>query len=121
VVEPLAELSGYFRNKSRVPDPELVRLTAAARAGGSRWAAIAAACGVRTYKDLAGVLYRIGGDTGAELLFSATQYAVEQLTSGQRRYAPADSGRGRNDLSPSGSRRKRQRCHQLPPGSGRQQ
>jgi hypothetical protein len=85
VDEPLAKLSAYFRTKSRVPDPELVRLTAAARAAGSRWAGIAAACGVHTYQDLAGVLYRIGGDTGAELLFSATQYAVEQLTGGQRR------------------------------------
>jgi predicted RNA-binding Zn-ribbon protein involved in translation (DUF1610 family) len=27
-------------------------------------------------------------DTGAELLFSATQYAVEQLTGGQRRWPP---------------------------------
>jgi hypothetical protein len=75
VDEPLAELSAYFRSKSRVPGPELVRLTTAARAGGSRWAAIAAACGVQTYQDLAGVLYRISGDTGEELLYSATQYA----------------------------------------------
>jgi hypothetical protein len=88
VDEPLAELSAYFRTESRVPGPELVRLTTAARAGGSRWAAIAAACGVRTYQDLAGVLYRISGDTGAELLYSATQYAVEQLTGGQRRCPP---------------------------------
>jgi hypothetical protein len=88
VDEPLAELSAYFRKKSTVPGPELVRLTAAARAGGSRWAAIAAACGVQTYQDLAGVLYRISGETGAELLFSATQYAVEQLAGGQRRCHP---------------------------------
>jgi hypothetical protein len=88
VDEPLAELSAYFREKTRVPGPELVRLTAAARAGGSRWAAIAAACGVQTYQDLVGVLYRISGDTGAELRFSATQYAVEQLAGGQRRFPP---------------------------------
>jgi hypothetical protein len=31
------------------------------------------------------VLYWIGGDTGAELLFSAAQYAVEQIAGGQRR------------------------------------
>ena len=43
---------------------------------------------VRTYKDLDGVLYRIGDGTGAELLFSATQYAVEQLAGGQRRCPP---------------------------------
>ena len=55
---------------------DLVRLTAAARAAGSRWDAIAAACGVPTYEDLAGVIYRITGETGADLLFSATQYAV---------------------------------------------
>jgi hypothetical protein len=43
---------------------------------------------VQTHQDLAGVLYRISGDTGAELLFSATQYAVEQLAGGQRRCPP---------------------------------
>jgi hypothetical protein len=88
VDEALAELAAYFRRKSRVPGPELIRLTATARAGGSRWATIAAACGVRTYQDLADVLYRITGETGAELLFSATQYALEQLEGGQRRYPP---------------------------------
>ena len=71
-----------------MPDQELVRLTATAREGGSRWNAIAAACGVQTHKDLAGMLYRISGETGAELLFWATQYAAEQLTGSQRRYPP---------------------------------
>jgi hypothetical protein len=34
--EPLTELAAYLRRDTRLPDPELVRLTAAARAGGSR-------------------------------------------------------------------------------------
>ena len=78
--KPLAELAACFRSKSRLPDQDLVRLTAAARAAGSRWEAIAAACGIQSYEDLAGVVDRITGETGADLLFSATQYAVEQLT-----------------------------------------
>jgi hypothetical protein len=45
VDEALAELAAYFRRRAVVPDQELVRLTVAARAGGSRWDAIAAACG----------------------------------------------------------------------------
>ena len=84
--EPLAALAGYFRIKSRLPDQDLVRLAGAARAAGSRWDAIAAACGVQTYEDLAGVVYRITGESGADLLFSATQHAAEQLTGSQRRY-----------------------------------
>jgi len=89
--EPLAEVAAYFRRKSRVPDQELVRLTAAAREGGSRWDAIAAGCGVRDYHDVTGVAGLPcwkADDTGAELLFSATQYAVEQLTGAQRRWPP---------------------------------
>ena len=34
-----------------------------------------------------------------------------------RRYAAADSRRGRNDPCPCGSGRKWKRCHQLPPGT----
>jgi hypothetical protein len=74
-----------------VPDAELVRLTAAAREGGSRWDAIAAGCGVRDYHDITGVAglpCRKADDTGAELLFCATRYAVEQVTGGQRRWPP---------------------------------
>jgi hypothetical protein len=71
VDEPLTELAAYFRRKTWLPDEELVRLTAAARAGGSRWDAIASACGIKTYKDLGGVICRITGETGAELLFSS--------------------------------------------------
>lgn len=86
--EPLAELAGYFRRKARMPDQELIRLTAAARAGGSRWEGMAAVCGIRTYQDLAGVIYRIADETGAELLFSATQYAVGQFTGSRNYYSP---------------------------------
>jgi hypothetical protein len=86
--KPLAKLAAYFQTKSRLPDQALAQLTEAARAAGSRWDDIAAACGIKTYQDLAGVVYRISGETGADLLFSATQYAVEQLTGGQRRYPP---------------------------------
>jgi hypothetical protein len=35
--EPLTELAAYFRTNTRLSDQELVRLTAAARADGSRW------------------------------------------------------------------------------------
>ncbi len=35
--EALAELAAYFGRRAVVPDQELVRLTATARAGGSRW------------------------------------------------------------------------------------
>jgi len=88
VDEPMTELAAYFRRNTKLPDQELIRLTAAARADGSRWDDIAAACGIKTHKDLGAVIYWITGDTGAELLFSATQYAIEQLTGSQRRYPP---------------------------------
>jgi hypothetical protein len=78
--EALAELAAYFRTGTRLPDEDLARLTLAARAAGSRWEAIAAACGVSTSKDLGGVIYRTGGESGAELLYSATQSAVRHLT-----------------------------------------
>jgi RNase P subunit RPR2 len=88
VEDSLAHLAACFQRRSKLPEEDLVRVTSTARAAGSRWDDIAAACGVRTYEDLAGVVYRITGETGAELLFSATQYAVEQLTGSQRRYPP---------------------------------
>ena len=84
--EPLTELASCFGREARLPDQELVRLTAAARAGGSRWEAIAAG-GVNSCTDLGGVIYRITGETGAEPLFYATRYAVEPLTGTQRRAA----------------------------------
>ena len=53
---PLAELAAYFRSRAAVPGQELIRLTAAARAGGSRWDAIAAACRVRDDRDITEVI-----------------------------------------------------------------
>jgi len=88
VDESLAEMAAYFRARTRLPDGELARLTLAARASGSRWDAIAAACGVTTHQDLTGVICWITGDTGAELLFSATQQAIRKLTGGERHYPP---------------------------------
>jgi len=91
VNEPLAELAAYFRRQAEVPDRELVRLTAAARAGGSRWEAIGAACGVQTGEDIAGVvslaLYD-GSYTGADLLFGATQCSVQKLTGSESYFPP---------------------------------
>jgi hypothetical protein len=84
---PLAELAAYFRTTTRLPGEELARLALAARAAGSRWEAIASACHVSTYKDLAGVIYRITGESGAELLYSATQDAIREL-SGTENYHP---------------------------------
>jgi hypothetical protein len=84
----LAELAACFQSKSRLPDQALVQLTAAARGAGIRWEGIATACGVQTYQDLADVVYPIDGETGAGLLFSATQHAVAQLTGSERRYPP---------------------------------
>jgi hypothetical protein len=56
VEEPPAELAAYFPSKSKVPDEDLLLLTAAARVGGGLWDAIAAACSVRIYEDTAGVI-----------------------------------------------------------------
>lgn len=85
-----AELAGYFARKSMVPDEKLIELTSAARTAGSTWPAIAAACGVQAYVDLAGVTGQPSGvfpSTGAGLLFRATQYALQKVTGG-RRYPP---------------------------------
>jgi hypothetical protein len=84
----LAELATHFRSNCRLPDQDLARLTAAARAGGSRRDAIAAACGVTTRSNLGDVIDRATGDTGAELLFSATQHAVAHLTGSQHYWPP---------------------------------
>ena len=89
--DPLAELAGYFCRGTEVPDRELIRLAAAARAGGSRWDGIAAACGVRDYRDITGVLTLPcwnGSDTGADLLFSAAQHAVHAGDRQPRRVRP---------------------------------
>jgi len=91
VEESLAELAAYFRRGTEVPDEELIRLAAAARAGGSRWDGIAAACGVRDYRDITGVVtlpcWR-GSDPGADLLFSAAQHAVHAVTGSRGVFAP---------------------------------
>lgn len=86
--KPAAELASCFRTGTRLADEKLVRLTSAARAAGSRWGDIAVACGIMNYKDLGGVIDRIAGETGAELLFSATQEAVRKLAGSERRCPP---------------------------------
>ena len=89
--ESLAELAAYFRWGTQVPDEELIRLAAAARAGGSRWDGIAAACGVRDYRDITGVRTLPcwnGSHTGADLLFSAAEHAVHQVTGSRGVFAP---------------------------------
>jgi hypothetical protein len=123
--EPLAELAAYFRTGTTLPDEELARLTVAARAAGSRWDGIAAACGIKTYQDLAGVIYRITGDTGAELLYSAIQYAVGQLTGSRVPYPPltwacriAGSRSPAAPQRPAGARRARPRPGLCPPRPG---
>jgi hypothetical protein len=91
VQDPLAELAGYFCRGTKVPDQELIRLAAAARAGGSRWDGIAVACGIRDDRDITGVLTLPcwnGSDTGADLLFSAAQHAVQQVTGSRGVFAP---------------------------------
>jgi hypothetical protein len=79
----LAELAAYFRRWCELPNAELVRLAAAARAAGSRWEAIAAACDERDDPDAATVVYRPFGlipGQGAGQLFRVTQHAVHELT-----------------------------------------
>ena len=80
--EPLAELAGYSRAGSQVPDTDLVQLTAAARTAGHRWDAIAAACDNGTGQDIPGVIrqqYWISPAVGPGPLFSATQRAARNL------------------------------------------
>ncbi len=56
---PIATQTVQITLSGRLPDQALVQLTGAARAAGSRWDAIAAACGIQSYQDLAGVVDRI--------------------------------------------------------------
>jgi hypothetical protein len=80
--EPLAELAGYSRAGSQVPDTDLVRLTAAARTAGHRWDAIAAACDNGPGQDIPGVIrqqYWISPAVGPGPLFSATPRAARNL------------------------------------------
>jgi hypothetical protein len=89
--DPLAELAAYFRRGTEVPDRKLILLAAAARAAGSRRDRIAAACGIRDYRDITGVVtlpcWR-GPDTEADLLFSAVQHAVHKVTGSRGLFAP---------------------------------
>ena len=65
-----------------MPGPELVRLTAAARAAGHRWDAIAAACDNGPGMDIPSVIrqqYWISPAVGPGPLFSATQRAARKL------------------------------------------
>jgi hypothetical protein len=80
--EPLAELAGYSRGGSQVPDTDLVRLTAAARTAEHRWDAIAAACDTGPGQDIPGVIrqqYWISPAAGPGPLFSATQRSARNL------------------------------------------
>jgi len=91
--EPLAELAAYSGPWYQVPDADLVRLTAAARAAGHRWDAIADACDNGPGKDIPGVIrqqYWIRPDFAPGLLFSATQRAARTLTGRDVGYYPAD-------------------------------
>jgi hypothetical protein len=107
--DAVTELAAYFLARAPVPDGELIRLTAAARAGGHRWAGIAAACGVTTSRDTDGIVSGQSGripHTGAGLLYGATQGAVDRVT-GSRRFPPliwrcADCGRQVTDRAGAG-------------------
>jgi hypothetical protein len=81
--EPLAELAAYSRPWYEVPDMDLVRLTAGARAAGHRWDAIAAACDNEPGMYIPAVIrqqYWISPAVGPGPLFSATQRAARKLT-----------------------------------------
>ena len=91
VDEPLVELAAYFGTRTPVPDQELIRLTTAARKACRRWDAIAAACAIRSYKDIAGVVSPAcwdDSDTGAALLFGSAQYSLHKLTGSQSYFPP---------------------------------
>ena len=61
--------------------------------------------GAASNRDLAGVIGRITGETGAELLFSATQDAVRQVAISECRYPAADmSNRVRALMVPDAAR-----------------
>jgi hypothetical protein len=81
--ELLAEFAGYSRPWYEVPDAELVRLTAAARAAGHRWDAIAATGDDRPCLDIPAVIrqqYWINPAVGPGPLFSATQRAARNVS-----------------------------------------
>jgi hypothetical protein len=81
--QPLAELASHSRHGSQMPDADLVRLTAAARAAGHRWDAIADACDAGLSRDIPDVIrqqYWITPSAGPGPLFSAAQRAARTLT-----------------------------------------
>jgi hypothetical protein len=112
--QPLAELAELAVDSGpwyEVPDADLVRLTAAARAAGHRWDAIADACGRWPGDDIPGVIrkqYWIRPDFGPGPLFDATQRAVCKL-GGREAASPAvltwpcpGCGQQVTDLAPRG-------------------
>jgi hypothetical protein len=75
-----------------VPDADLVRLTAAARAAGYRWDTIAAVCDDGPVRDIPGVIrqqYWITPGAGPGPLFSAAQRAARNLTGREAGYYAA--------------------------------
>jgi hypothetical protein len=80
--EPLAELAAYSGPWYQVPDGDLVRLTAAARAAGHRWDVIEAACDKGPGKDIPAVIRQQYWFTplAGPGLFGATQRAARNLT-----------------------------------------
>jgi hypothetical protein len=111
--DPLAELAGYSCPFPwyQVPDADLVRLTAAARAAGHRWDAIAAACDHGPGMDIPSVIrqqYWISPGTGPGPLFSATQRAARTLAGRDTGCYPPltwpcpGCGRQVTDLTPDG-------------------
>ncbi|MGH3288638.1 MAG: hypothetical protein ACRDPD_28815, partial [Streptosporangiaceae bacterium] len=80
--EPLAELAAYSGPWCQVPDADLVRLTAAARAAGHRWDVIEAACDTGPGKDIPAVIRQQYWFTPlpGPGLFGATQRAARNLT-----------------------------------------
>ena len=112
--QPLAELAELAVDSGpwyEVPDADLVRLTAAARAAGHRWDAIADACGRWPGDDIPGVIrqqYWIRPDFGPGPLFDATQRAVPKL-GGRKEFCRAmltwpcpGCGQQVTDLAPRG-------------------
>ena len=88
--EPLAELVAYACPWYQVPDADLVRLTAAARATGHRWDAIEAACDNGPGKDIPAVIRQQYWFTplAGPGLFGATQHAARTLTGRDAGYYP---------------------------------
>jgi len=89
--EPLAELAELAADSGpwyEVPDADLVRLTAAARAAGHRWDAIADACGRWPGDDIPGVIRSTGsGLTSGRARCSAPRSVRSASSAAARRAA----------------------------------